>query len=69
LSNLLKIIAVPDMMVHVCNPNTFEAEVGGLQVEGQPGLHSNTMSQNLPSQKIIVATRKCIYVEGNLKMS
>jgi hypothetical protein len=27
------------------NPSTPEAEVGGLRVRGQPGLHSETMSQ------------------------
>jgi hypothetical protein len=27
------------MVVHVCNPNTKEAEAGESQVQGQPGLH------------------------------
>jgi hypothetical protein len=29
-----------DMVVHTCNPNTWEAEAEGLRVQGQPGLHS-----------------------------
>lgn len=36
-----KILLLPGMVVHICNPNTVEAEAGGsLQVPGQPGLHS-----------------------------
>lgn len=27
------------MVVHTANPNTKEAEAGGLKVWGQPGLH------------------------------
>jgi hypothetical protein len=30
--------------VHVCNPGTWEAEAGGSLL--QPGLHSETLSQN-----------------------
>jgi hypothetical protein len=29
--------------VHVCNPSSEEAQAGGLQVQGQPGLHSETL--------------------------
>jgi hypothetical protein len=28
-----------------CNPSTKEAKVGGLRIQGQPGLHSKTLSQ------------------------
>jgi hypothetical protein len=28
------------MVVHIYNPGTREAEVGGSRVQGQPGLHS-----------------------------
>jgi hypothetical protein len=35
----------PGMVVHACNPSTQEAMVGELQVRGQPGLHSNILSQ------------------------
>jgi hypothetical protein len=31
------------MVVHTCNPSTWEAEAGGLRVQSQPGLHSNTL--------------------------
>lgn len=35
-----------DGMVHASNSSTREAQEGGsLQVQGQPGLHSKTMSQ------------------------
>lgn len=33
------------MMVAACHPNTQETEVVGLQVQGQPGLHGETLSQ------------------------
>jgi hypothetical protein len=29
----------PGMAATVCNPSTQEAEIGGLRVPGQPGLH------------------------------
>lgn len=32
-------------MAHICNPSTPEAEAGGPpEVQGQPGLHSETLS-------------------------
>jgi hypothetical protein len=33
------------MMVYTYNPNTQEAEAEGSQVQGQPWLHSKTLSQ------------------------
>ena len=36
----------PGVVAHACNPSTREAEVGGSQVRGQPGLGSETLSQN-----------------------
>ena len=33
------------MVVHICNPGTKELEAGGLQVGGQPQLHSQTVSR------------------------
>jgi hypothetical protein len=33
-------------VAHNCNPSTQEAEAGELQVQDQPGLHSETLSQN-----------------------
>jgi hypothetical protein len=33
------------MVLHICNPSTQGAEAGGSQVRGQPGLHSETLSQ------------------------
>jgi hypothetical protein len=29
------------MLVHACNPRTWEVETGGLQIPGQSGLHNN----------------------------
>jgi hypothetical protein len=34
------------VVVHSCNPSTQEAEAGGWQVQGQPELQSETVSQN-----------------------
>jgi hypothetical protein len=31
--------------LHAYNPSTLEAEAGGSQVQGQPGLHSETLFQ------------------------
>jgi hypothetical protein len=32
-------------MIRAYNHSTPEAEAGGLQIQGQPGLHSETLSQ------------------------
>jgi hypothetical protein len=31
--------------MHACNPSTWETEVGGLRIQGQPGPHSETISK------------------------
>jgi hypothetical protein len=36
------------MVVRDCNPNSEEPEMGESQVQGQLGLHSETLSQTLP---------------------
>jgi hypothetical protein len=33
------------MVTNACNSSTQEAKAGGLRVQGQPGLHSETLSQ------------------------
>jgi hypothetical protein len=33
-------------VVYICNPSTWNADAGGLQVQGQPGLHSETVSKD-----------------------
>jgi hypothetical protein len=33
------------MVVHACNPSTQETEAEGLEMQGQPRLHSETLSQ------------------------
>jgi hypothetical protein len=35
----------PDVVLHTCNPNIWEAEERGFQVQGQPGLYRKTLSQ------------------------
>jgi hypothetical protein len=35
----------PGLLVYTCNSSTWEAETGGLQIQGQPGLHSESLSQ------------------------
>jgi hypothetical protein len=39
------------MVVHSCNPSTWEAEAGGLRVQGQPWLHNETLSQKNPQNQ------------------
>lgn len=34
------------MVVYTYNPSTWDAKVGGLQIQGPPGLHHETMTQN-----------------------
>jgi hypothetical protein len=34
------------VLVPFCNPSTWEGEVGGLQIQGKPGLYSETLSKN-----------------------
>ena len=37
---------VPSVLVHACNPSTWEAETGRSQVQGQPQQLSKTLFQN-----------------------
>jgi hypothetical protein len=39
-------------MVHACNPSTQEAEAEESQVQGQPGLHRETLSLKKNDNKI-----------------
>jgi hypothetical protein len=41
------------MGVHACNPSTQEAETGELQVPGQPGLRSETLTQKKKKKRIL----------------
>jgi hypothetical protein len=34
-----------DMVVHSCNPSTWEVEAGGLQIQCHPEMHSDTLFQ------------------------
>jgi hypothetical protein len=34
------------MVLHICNPSTQKDEAGESQVQGQPGLQSEILSQN-----------------------
>jgi hypothetical protein len=40
------------MVVHTFNPSTQEAEAGESKVEGEPGLHTKTLSQKNWKNKI-----------------
>jgi hypothetical protein len=33
------------LVMQTCNPSTLEAEAGRLRVQGQPGLHSDSLTQ------------------------
>jgi hypothetical protein len=39
------------MVVFTCNPSTQEAKAGELQVQGQPGLYKETLSQKKERKK------------------
>jgi inosine/xanthosine triphosphate pyrophosphatase family protein len=39
------------MVAYNCNLSTWEVEAGGLQVPGQPGLYSKTLSQKKKKKK------------------
>ena len=47
------------MVVHACNPSTWEAETGGAQVHGQPQLLSEAL-RNL--------VRPCFKIENKIGM-
>jgi hypothetical protein len=47
------------MVVHACNSSTWEAEVGGSQVQGQPALYRETLTlkkQKTPTLRILIGT-------------
>jgi hypothetical protein len=41
----IKNVLMLDMVSHTYNPSSWEAEAGGLQVQGQPGQLSETLTQ------------------------
>jgi hypothetical protein len=45
---------------HDCNPSSWESEPGGLHIPGQPGLHSQTLSQKQTNENY-----KSVFVENN----
>jgi hypothetical protein len=52
------------MVVHTYNPSTQEAEAGGLQVGGQPGLHSKISSQKKKNLGVAVNVYNLSYLGG-----
>ena len=42
------------LVVHACNPSTWEAEAGGLRVQGRPGLCGETPAKNKEKSKPFV---------------
>jgi hypothetical protein len=49
------------IVVHAYNPSTRETEAGGWKVQGQPGLHNETLSLK-KEKKIIVTSHKRLLV-------
>jgi hypothetical protein len=49
-------------------PSIQEAEAGGAQVPNQPGLHSKTLHQSLPSStsSVVLPMSKQLYACGSL---
>jgi hypothetical protein len=39
------LVSWPDVVVHTYNPSIWATEAGRSQVQGQPGLHSETLSE------------------------
>jgi hypothetical protein len=39
------------MVVYICNPSNWRAEVGGSQVQNQPGVHREILSQKTNNNK------------------
>jgi hypothetical protein len=37
--------------MHICNSSIWEAEVGGLTIQDQPGLHGETLSQKIKGKE------------------
>jgi hypothetical protein len=54
------------MVTHTCNPGTWEAKAGGLQVQGQSGLHRKILSQNKTKPK--PATTKSLQKSLGMEM-
>jgi hypothetical protein len=50
-----------------CNSNTWEAEAGGSQVPGQPGLQSETLSHK-KKQEMGVVVHACIQLLRRLRL-
>jgi hypothetical protein len=48
----------PGKGMHTCNPSTQEAETGGSQVPGQPGLHSTICLQTKQNKNLKHNNRK-----------
>jgi hypothetical protein len=46
-----KNISIPGVVVHTLNSSTQEVKAGGSQVQGQPGLYSESLSQKKKKHK------------------
>jgi hypothetical protein len=53
----VKLQRTPLMVKHTCNSSTQKAEAGGSQVQSQPGLHSETLSQSNKQN----SNKKCLF--------
>jgi hypothetical protein len=55
-------------VVHTCNPSTWEAEAGGLQIEDQSELHRKTLPQKKKKEKEIPWATLELCIQSCLKM-
>jgi hypothetical protein len=51
---LRKHLTRPGVVVHVCNPSTWETDAGGSKVQSQAILHRKTLSQKKKKKKIYI---------------
>jgi hypothetical protein len=57
------------MVVHACNPSTWETEIGRLRMGGHSGLHSETLSQETKrKEKRIEMKKKIVYICKEIKV-
>jgi hypothetical protein len=61
------------MVVHTCNCSPKKVGLGGLRVQGQPGLHRNSVSkskikQNKNNKNPVYPIKICIIAMYQLKM-
>lgn len=46
--------------MHTCISTALEAEIGGFQIQGQPGLHNKTVQTNKKKEKKLQINSKAL---------